>query len=822
MFMRNCYVILSGIITSIAVLGWCRITSENQPVAGTVPQDVQVSEQEQLPQIMDINEEQPQENQVVSWIALDELNETISAAITQDHGNKIGDLVQIALSDSVQNLSNNSGSVPVIQLATPDVLPKIGEDNADAPAPVSPKELFDVFKQDERVKTAKNLAVIDIAHGTVLEATNPQSVSSLMERISEEGDGWSLYTDNGIYKRVTWHCMDDSMTLCLMSDDVVQAKISDDQICAAAQQVNLMVAGNKVDSKALMGAENCSQINVNRVSESLLTGLSEEKGQLDVEGKSFGYAKTVLEEGLELISILPPEEEIQPETKVVNKPVVQPSPEIKQVQTTNPDNETRIYGFTLKEIGLAAGAGILVMIVGFLATRRRKENEPSQEAEDDKTKLPAGTETKDVKSLKTETTEPEKISSSKDSEEKSSESTEDNKISEPSASTTAEPPAKHSEEDIQELNKDDVQELAQEVQEINEEEVQHVDNDEVQHVEDEEVQELDEDLDAVLDAAISGEHPKKEAQDVNRVTAQAVEKVEELAAKDGANAFFEALDDDNWDEIADSFDAIMLPGQKNIENVSLKPMAPVVPEVKNNSTSLGSVFESDSDGESSFGMSGFLSAIKKTDMRNGEGESASHTETNLKPVGHDTPKINSMPSVGPVLSSLKGGIKVADDIRGTTMSGIAPRMTMPMAQAIKPQAVPELQGGNMDQNSLYDALKRRARDVSEMSSQQSNINTSGAFEYNRGLSKSGVFSVTGSRVDIDPSSDNEYFKSLYDKFLETQAECGESADKLTLEQFVSRLAREKDNLMKRYNCKNVKFSVYVKDGKASIKAIPQK
>ena len=82
--------------------------------------------------------------------------------------------------------------------------------------------------------------------------------------------------------------------------------------------------------------------------------------------------------------------------------------------------------------------------------------------------------------------------------------------------------------------------------------------------------------------------------------------------------------------------------------------------------------------------------------------------------------------------------------------------------------------------------------------------------------------MTGSRVDIDPLSDNEYFKSLYEKYIELQKQCGESTNKFTQEQFVSRLAREKERLIKTYNCRTVRFTVYVKEGKASLKATPQK
>ncbi len=127
--------------------------------------------------------------------------------------------------------------------------------------------------------------------------------------------------------------------------------------------------------------------------------------------------------------------------------------------------------------------------------------------------------------------------------------------------------------------------------------------------------------------------------------------------------------------------------------------------------------------------------------------------------------------------------------------------------------------------ALYDALKRSIKDVSEIDQKATRANGNAkqpsAFDFNRGLSKSGVFSVTGSRVDIDPLSDNEYFKSVYEKFVALQKSCGEEND-MTLDRFVSRLAREKESIIKKFNCKTVEFKVYVKDGKASLKATPKK
>ena len=841
MFMRSCFVILSGVITAVAVLGWCRMNSDNQKPEDVVPEPEKIVEQTpqptQAPEIIPIEEvEAPQD---VSWIAPDELNKQIVEAVTNDHSDKIGALVNVAFSDQVQNYQppEKADSVPSIKLVGPDVLPQIGDAQDSGPAAQIPANaLFDIFKQDENVKSANTLAVMDLNTIKVLESSNPQAASDIAKRISDEGepigDGWVLYTDNQVYKRITWHCLDDSKALCLVSDDNVHAKLPDEQVCVAAQQANLFLSEQRIDSSTLLRAKNCGQLNSNLIPENKLLELSEDAGQLDVDGKSYDYAKTTMEvEGIDVISILPPKDVILPKVIPVTEPEIKPAPEIKPVQTVSPKPDNSSSGFSGRDIGIAGGAAVVMMLLGFLATRRRKEDKSSESDIENAQTLILSPETK-TKEIKEEVVHSEAKSIAQELAEKEShevisktlefvpkdllssdqdvQDLEQNDIQEiikADEVVQEDENIQDDEKEIQELTREDIEDDLKEIQELTKDDLNEVPKEAEPEVQDE-VQNLD-----ALDAL--EEHPQPEPPDANRITAQATEKAEKLVEQDGVNAFLEALDD-NWDEIADSFDAIMVPGQRNIENVKLKPVSQTE-EPKVHSNSLGSVFDNDSDGESSLGMSGFLSSLQRSDRRFGDLDGSNpHTETKLKPIGHDTPKINSMPSVGPVLK-MKSALNVSNDMDG--MNGMGPRMTMPMAKGIKPQPVPELQEAAMDENSLYDALKRRARDISEMNAQQPK---SGAFDFNKGLSKSGVFSVTGSRVDIDPSSDNEYFKSVYDKFVELQTECGESTDKLTLEQFVSRLAREKDNLMKRYHCKNVKFSVYVKDGKASLKAIPQK
>jgi hypothetical protein len=64
--------------------------------------------------------------------------------------------------------------------------------------------------------------------------------------------------------------------------------------------------------------------------------------------------------------------------------------------------------------------------------------------------------------------------------------------------------------------------------------------------------------------------------------------------------------------------------------------------------------------------------------------------------------------------------------------------------------------------------------------------------------------------------------TVYDDFIRTKKQCGEATDGLTFEKFSHTLKKNRDQLIARHGCKKVKFSVYVKEGRASLKATPIK
>jgi hypothetical protein len=71
----------------------------------------------------------------------------------------------------------------------------------------------------------------------------------------------------------------------------------------------------------------------------------------------------------------------------------------------------------------------------------------------------------------------------------------------------------------------------------------------------------------------------------------------------------------------------------------------------------------------------------------------------------------------------------------------------------------------------------------------------------------------------DAGSDREaYYRTIYDEFVETKVACGEPIEGFTYEKFAKKLRKQSESLMTRDDVSDVEFSVYVKDGKAALRA----
>ena len=81
--------------------------------------------------------------------------------------------------------------------------------------------------------------------------------------------------------------------------------------------------------------------------------------------------------------------------------------------------------------------------------------------------------------------------------------------------------------------------------------------------------------------------------------------------------------------------------------------------------------------------------------------------------------------------------------------------------------------------------------------------------------------ASGSQVASSANEAAEWL-GVYEEFIRTKKQCGEPTDGLTFEKFQHTLKKNRDALIQRHGCKRVRFSVYVKEGRASLKATPVK
>ena len=73
--------------------------------------------------------------------------------------------------------------------------------------------------------------------------------------------------------------------------------------------------------------------------------------------------------------------------------------------------------------------------------------------------------------------------------------------------------------------------------------------------------------------------------------------------------------------------------------------------------------------------------------------------------------------------------------------------------------------------------------------------------------------------DVD-AADEAHYKEVYEKFVQTRIECGEDTSDLTFDRFVSKLLKNRQQIIEKHKAKSVRFQVYAKDGKAALRALP--
>lgn len=71
-------------------------------------------------------------------------------------------------------------------------------------------------------------------------------------------------------------------------------------------------------------------------------------------------------------------------------------------------------------------------------------------------------------------------------------------------------------------------------------------------------------------------------------------------------------------------------------------------------------------------------------------------------------------------------------------------------------------------------------------------------------------------------ADEAHIRQVFTEYMGVRTQTGESTRGLTLDKFRERLDENRKAIVAKYNCRSARFAVYIKDGKAAIRATPVK
>jgi hypothetical protein len=84
----------------------------------------------------------------------------------------------------------------------------------------------------------------------------------------------------------------------------------------------------------------------------------------------------------------------------------------------------------------------------------------------------------------------------------------------------------------------------------------------------------------------------------------------------------------------------------------------------------------------------------------------------------------------------------------------------------------------------------------------------------------GVAEASLARAASSAEEDEAHWRLVFDDFLRVRGQTGEPALPVAYDRFREKLQRNRDQLVQKFGCRTVRFQVYVKDGKAAVRATP--
>lgn len=830
--MRIVYIVLSAILAMIAV--WSSLSAESRqdtPSAPCMPVSDRLMEPEFAP------------------IALDDAfgtHSTFMDALQQFENASLEALEKAFPPEAL------TAKQPIhVVLLTPETAPSLEPDESGEKNPLA--SLLQNLLQTETFAGVSVAAIFDPSTGQVIESNHPEKAADILKKIADakpiSAKGvWGHHAQND-FMVASWHCLEkDGKKLCLLADQPGVVSLPDDMRCAAAQQSHVVCDQKTIDTVHLLDAHDCALDETYYLVAEALDKQQAFSGTLTLGNRIYDYKTEMTDSECRVTTVLAHQSSA---ATPLARPEIPPQPTVDR----QPTHDT--YLAHQQRNGLfSLGAGILFALLGGVCTRRRKPTESAA----------AERNTQKNKKIDRNKNTPTDTSKNNTTSETNAHSNVLTAVA-PSNTTDTTDTTDTAHDVIPSDGESNKRSLTTDAwhtpPEADKSIPEHGDSAQSQDVSAElkHEQSNDRTLETpqppsdVLDTQemVSSDANDAESDDAkapfhtfhftNAPSAPAPSpfdndliKATESITKDTRNAetdgkiekddlsLVKAVFDDevSWDEIAKSFDSILMTDEE------LKKQGEVLSELPKLDFSKAELAEMEKL-ELPPSPSN-TKPLSDTDERIASGKSQQdaprRTQIGLSPIDEPMPKDKAHE---PIKSSA---------FHSTTLSGLtATARPRPLTPSLLPKnAASQTQtdksnersqrtaspSKSLDNNALYDALRRHAKDFSQTNMPAAKQTADSAFDFDRRLSKSGIFSITGSRVDIAPVNDHAQYQKLYDEYIELSLQCGEPTDKFTLEQFVSRLAREKERLMRAYQCSNVRFSVRIKAGKPSLKATPMK
>jgi hypothetical protein len=190
--------------------------------------------------------------------------------------------------------------------------------------------------------------------------------------------------------------------------------------------------------------------------------------------------------------------------------------------------------------------------------------------------------------------------------------------------------------------------------------------------------------------------------------------------------------------------------------------------------------------------------------------------------GGGAPRLRSGPASNPAPPAGYGAPMAAEPSTGAPMDvALAPPMNVPAAApmaAPTPPPAPSRAGGPPPPPRPRPPLPGQGTPP-PVPAAPSTLSSAVHAPSTPGAAPEPVADRNAAGAPVDELTD---WRRVYEEFLAVKKQCNEPVGALTFEKFQRTLQRNKDALVQHHGCERVRFTVYVKDGKAALKASPVK